>query len=691
MRFVCFFIENPFKFNIFKPLKLNLRCEKSSYFTTFIPFVGKSRFNTTKFIRLKLVCTLLTAAFLLLTGHQATGQSSAGMAKKYNKALLAYRAGDFITARNELAKITTVFPGHLEACLLMADICHDQGLTGEELSWLEKSSGIPGAPALVRYRAADACFRLGKYGEGLNHINRLEGESLPASLRGKADKLSNHLRFAAEAIKKPVPFNPVPLDSLINTGFDEYWPSLSLDGHLLVFTRLVPVAGHAFLRQEDFYYAESDSCGWKKALPVAVINSPLNEGAQALSADGKLLFFTLCNHPAGNGSCDIWFSRFENGNWTPPGNAGDPVNTPGWEGQPSFTAFGNILYFSSSRPGGKGNKDLWSAHLKEWDASGYPVWERLTRLDDSINTSGDEISPFIHPNGKDLYFSSDSRPGFGGLDLFHAEKKPDGSWSTPSNMGYPLNSLGNEQGLIIDRTGRTAYFATNRSVEKDMDIYRFDTSDHFRPDPVTYVRGKITNAVTDAPVPAKIRVRASQTEQPIDFEVKADADGVFLITLPPQQEVLFTVNEKGFLFYSEKIDLSVSSSELAPLERKVKLWPAEPGSMISLYNIFFDTGEYAILPESEPELGTLVEFLRQNPGLSVEIGGHTDNVGSIPFNQVLSEKRARSVKDYLVENDIPSPGISVRGYGMEIPVASNETEEGRSKNRRTTMKITGNF
>ncbi|HPT30376.1 MAG TPA: OmpA family protein [Prolixibacteraceae bacterium] len=624
---------------------------------------------------------------LVLIPQLSEGQSGTRRDKLYDKALRAYQSGDYAAARLALGKIESESSGNLSVCLLMADICHEQRQLEEEMIWLKRSSQISGAPALVYYRMADACYRLERYEEGLEFLNKPEAGKMPETIRVKSEKLRSNLRVAANAAKKPVRFIPEPLDSLVNSSYDDYWPSLTIDNKMLVFTRLLPVSDHPALKQEDFYYSIADSSGWQPALPVSRINSPLNEGAQTLSADGKLLFFTLCNHPGGKGSCDIWFSRLVNGEWTAPQNAGEPVNTPAWDGQPSFSAFGNILYFSSSRPGGRGNKDLWSLHLNGWDKLGNPVWSDLTHLDDSINTSGDEISPFIHSNGKDLYFSSDTWPGFGGLDLFHATKKSKDSWSKPINLGYPINSPGNEQGLIIDRTGKTAFFATNRTPTGNMDIYRFETDTTFRPAPVTFVRGMVKDANTGNPVKANIRINSLHSGQSLDSEVSADDNGIFLVTLPPVNEVLFTVNEPGYLFYSEKIDLTGTSSELSPLERTVNLIPAKNGTTVTLYNIFFPTGEYSILPESEPELNTLLDFMRHNPGLAIEIGGHTDNVGTGPFNLELSGKRANAVKEYLLNQGIVPSRISVKGYGMELPVASNESEEGRSKNRRTTIRI----
>jgi outer membrane protein OmpA-like peptidoglycan-associated protein len=353
-----------------------------------------------------------------------------------------------------------------------------------------------------------------------------------------------------------------------------------------------------------------------------------------------------------------------------------------------LSAFGDRLYFSSERPGGKGKKDIWVIGLKEWKPDGTSLWGELLNLGDSINTPGDEISPFIHPGTKDLYFSSDDLPGFGGLDLFHSRLKENGEWSRAENLGWPVNSPGNEQGFVIDRTGTTAYFSTDREKRGNMDIYMFETDESFRPKPVTYVRGKVISDGTGMPVPALVEVTAEDISGPTGTSIRADERGIFLLTLPPDRDLLFTVNEKGYLFYTERVRLSSLSSAASPLERVISLIPAETGTSLDLYNIYFQTNEHTILPESIPELQILLHFLSDHPGLSVEIGGHTDNTGTREFNRTLSEKRAASVKQYLVEGGISENRLTSKGYGFDQPVATNDTEEGRARNRRTTMKIT---
>jgi outer membrane protein OmpA-like peptidoglycan-associated protein len=616
-----------------------------------------------------------------------SGQGISKSDRLLEKSTALFEQKDYGKAVTLAKRTIEADPGNIRAYLLLADIFHETDSLRNEIFYLREAAELTDSQPLIFYRLGEALYKNGKYTEALDAVNKFISKESDSRLQTKATILKTQCEFAADAVKKPVRFSPENLGDHINTQNDEYWPSLTVDSKMLVFTRLLPVTNHTGLKQEDFYMSESDSAGWKPAHPMTGLNSPMNEGAQFISSDGKLLFFTLCNHRNGYGSCDIWFSVLRNNQWSVPQNAGEMVNTPGWEGQPSFSAFGNFLYFSSTRQGGKGNKDIWRIHLKGWSREGIPEWSDLINLGDSINTPGDEISPFIHPNGKDLYFSSDYWPGFGGYDLFHTIEKDNNTWTKPANLGYPVNSPGNEQGLVIDRTGKTAYFSTNREQKGNMDIYRFETDEEFRPEAVTYLRGKVINSRTGMPVAARVEIKGSNKEQPLDIKTEADENGVFLITLPPDRDLSFTVNKEGYLFYSERFVFAENSSTKLPVERLIKLEPAEVQSLVNLYNIFFATNEYEILPESEPELNSLLGFLKDNPSLSVEIGGHTDNVGSVEFNRQLSEKRANSVRQYLLDKGIEPQRLTAKGYGLELPVASNDSEEVRARNRRTTIRI----
>jgi outer membrane protein OmpA-like peptidoglycan-associated protein len=636
-----------------------------------------------------MVVKILILSLIFGFSWSAGGQNRTRTSRQLEEAKAAFQVRNYERAISAAQRGLQSDSENPELILLLAEVYHELKQPEMETVYLVRASRLPAYPSLVDFRLGEAYFKSGNYESSFLFIEKYLAGNPSGTLVPRAERIRASAAFAKEAIKHPVGFEPMNMGDSVNTLYDEYWPSLTVDGATLVFTRLLPVEGSKSVKQEDFFISRADSSVWSMAQPMQEINTPLNEGAQTLSADGTLLFFTRCNHPDGFGSCDIWFSRLVNGSWTLPRNAGRPLNTQAWEGQPSLSAFGDVLYFSSNRPGGKGNKDIWSIDLMGWRPDGLPFWGEPVNLGDSINTSGDEISPFIHPNNIDLFFASDYWPGFGGFDLFRSYRKPDGEWITAKNLGYPVNTTGNEQGLVIERRGVMAYLASNRDADRGMDIYTFELDEALRPDPITYIRGKVVDRKTGQPVSAAVQLKGLDLEKPVDVRLKADHQGLFTVALPSSQQFAFLVNEPGYLFYSEHFMAEPSSERAEPVYRNIELIPVEIGQQTHLHNIFYETGSHVILPQSLPELETLVHFLSQNRSLEVEIQGHTDNVGDADYNMGLSERRALSVLNYLTGQGVGENRLTSAGYGYSMPVDTNETEAGRARNRRTTIRITG--
>ena len=373
-----------------------------------------------------------------------------------------------------------------------------------------------------------------------------------------------------------------------------------------------------------------------------------------------------------------------------PRNAGAPLNTASWEAQPSFSSDNRYLYFSSNRSGGKGKKDIWRAEFLGFNEEGMPRWKAPENMGDEINTEEDEISPFIHANNRNFYFASDGHIGMGGLDLFTAEIDESGNVHNMRNMGYPINTHEDDMGLTISSIGETAYFSSAREADKGLDIFSFNLDRGLRPEPVSYIKAKITDKNTQQPILASIDLVDLTYSNPKEREEKADENGEIMLCLPLSHNYSFTVSEPGYLFYSQSILLKDAKTLVDPLVLNIELDPIEVGAKMNLYNIYFETDSFRILAASEPELQRLTSFLKNNQDLKVEIQGHTDNTGTSEKNQMLSENRAKSVVNYLVENGIASSRLQSKGYGENLPVESNDTEEGRTMNRRTTIVIAGN-
>ncbi len=631
------------------------------------------------------VSCLILLLFFFLAGFKSTAQSDRRLQRMFDEARQFHSQQNYNLAIESSLKILARDSSFTDAHLLLSDVYHEQGNTASEIYHLEKASNYSDMP-LIQLRLGNAYLSTGAYVDALDSYQAfLDGGKISDRLLREVKQKMESCRFALEAIKNPVEFKPDRLSPAVNSNFDEYWPSLSIDQQRLVYTRLVTAPGKQ--PQEDFYMSEFGGDGWNDARPVTEINTPENEGAQALSADGNVLFFTACNRATGAGSCDIYYSVRRKGRWSTPVNAGRVINSAYWEAQPSFSSDGRYLYFSSNRPGGKGNRDIWRAECLGFDSNNRLLWNKPVNLGDSVNTPGNETSPFIHAGNKDFYFASDYHTGMGGFDLFVSTLTNDSVFSQPRNLGYPVNTYNNEQGLHIGANGLTAYFSSARDSITGLDIYSFPVDESIRPHPATYVKAFVADAETGVPVQAQIDLQNLSDGSELSRSEITDGSGEILLCLPAGSNYAFSVSKEGYLFYSNAFDLRDARQVYNPYELHINLEPVKAGAEMNLYNIYFETDSFRILPESEPELQKLVEFLVNNHGLSVEVQGHTDDTGSEERNLDLSEKRAQSVVDYLVMHGINKQRLQWAGYGESRPVADNVSEEGRRQNRRTTIKI----
>lgn len=500
-------------------------------------------------------------------------------------------------------------------------------------------------------------------------------------------------RTAARLATTPVPFSPQPVPGAINsTEHMEYFPSLSIDGERMIFTRRVNG------QQEDFYQSERGADGnW--SLPIALdgVNTDFNEGAQSVSADGRLLVFTACDRPDGAGSCDLYYTEMdEAGNWAVARNLGPEVNTRDYEAQPSLSADGAVLFFASRRPGGIGNEDLYVCGRLP---SGK--WSAPVNLGPTINTAGKEQYPFFSSDGATLFFTSDGHPGLGGEDLFRSNLTADNTWGEPKNLGYPINTADDETNLFVALGGKTAYFSKGRRLvetgKQDIDIYQFELPPDLRPAAATYVQATITDAVTGKALIANVRIRPSTQDAPPTSRRSGD-DGTFLAVLPVGKDYAFTVDLPGYLFYADRFSLSEVATPENPYLLDISMEPvpstavptsdrAEADGAIAFRNVLFESGSAELLAVSGDELDRLAELLAQAPRFRVEIVGHTDDVGTAQANLELSLRRAAAVKTYLVGQGVGESRIVVRGEGEQQPIAPNNTEEGRRRNRRTTFRL----
>lgn len=504
----------------------------------------------------------------------------------------------------------------------------------------------------------------------LNETSRKAGEYRQRCYRFALDYSAAHPETGYK-------FEPLNMGDSINTAVSEYYPTLTIDGSTLIFTRRV----NNF--NEDFYESDKQNGTWSKAKSLpGNINTNQNEGAQNISQDGQWLIFTGCNFPEGHGSCDLYISYLTPDGWSTPENMGDSINTEYWESAPSLSPDKRDLYFSSRQPDGYGGSDIYVSHRLP---NGH--WSSPENLGPVVNTIGDEGTPFIHADNQSLYFTSNGHPGYGGDDLFVVRKGPKGAWSKPENLGYPINTIENEGSLVIAANGKTAYYASDRADSRGgLDLYNFELRQDIRPAQTLWVKGKVYDRQTHKGLPSSVVLTDLSTQQVIS-NLQTDETGNYLITLPKGKDYAFNVKRKGYLLFSDNFSLSHEQGDTA-FNIDIPLQPIETNAAIVLKNIFFDPNKYELKPESQVELDQVVLLLKDNPTVHIQINGHTDNSGKLTDNKVLSENRARAVTSYLVSKGIAPTRLAFKGFGDTVPVADNATPEGRAQNRRTELKVT---
>jgi tetratricopeptide (TPR) repeat protein len=603
--------------------------------------------------------------------------------KSYRQGTEAYEFFDFSAAEQYFREAINIDKKFFEAHLMLGELLNKQKRHTEaaaEYSEAIKIDSLFYKP--VFFNLAISEMFSGDYSRALMHFNvYLAQEGMKEANINIAERRVLDCKFALNAIKNPVQFSPVSAGNGINTQNDEYWPSITADGQTLMFTRQARIVGDPpqFSRgEEDFYISYLSGNSWQTAVNAGPpLNTPNNEGAQTLSSNGNYMYFTACDRPGSMGSCDLYFSSFNDGNWSVPVNLGPPVNTSSWESTPSISADGKTLYFSSTRPGGFGGKDLWFSRIDEKNR-----WSSPVNMGKVINTAGEEMSPFIHFDGKTLYFASDGRVGMGGFDIYISRLINDSTWSEPQNLGYPINTFNDETGLIIESGGQKAYYSSIRDKANGKDIFVFNLYESARPDPVSYLKGKVYDKETGKLLKAEYELINLSTIKP-SVKNTTDGSGNFLVCLPSGYNYGLNISKPGYLFYMFEGVHTLKE----PLVKRIVLSPVKVGEKMMLANVFYEFDSWELKKESKSELNNLAKLISDNSVLEMEIGGYTDSTGTAGYNQTLSEKRALSVVNYLISKGIPAERLKYKGYGSASPIGDNNTEEGRKMNRRTEAKI----
>lgn len=628
-----------------------------------------------------ILCSLFLSVQTLAQSRYSTDNKKA--LKNFDRAMSLYQQRNNVGAKTELERALEEDNNFAEAHMLLGTIYEDEkNYTKAIESYHSAVEAAPQQYSRVYFTMARLEMNIEKYDEALKDLNTfLSLSQTPKSLQDEAKKLRPNLEFAVEARKHPVPFQPRNLGAAINSADLEYCPALTADEETFYYTRLIMKE-----RQEDVFISKKKDGQWLPAQNLgAPINTDSNEGAICISPDGKYMFFTACGRPGGMGDCDIYMAEKEGGRWGAPINLRAPVNTNSFESQPSFSSDGRTLYFVSSRPGGLGNTDIWSSQMQDTG-----TWSQPVNLGDKVNTPSTEFSPFIHPDDQTLYFTSDGHPGMGSQDFFYSRKDAQGKWQSPSNLGYPINTGSEERSLTVSASGKLAYYssAKENDGEGKLDLYEFELYKEAKPKPVSYVKGRVFDNNSKNPISSTFELIDLKTSEVIVSEKSDKVNGEFLVCLPAGRNYALNVSKPGYLFYSETFSLKNASDVDKPLNMDIPLSPIKEGQSVTLRNLFFDVDSYSLKDESKAELQKLEQFLKANPKLKIEVAGHTDNTGDKSKNIILSQNRAKAVYDYLLSNGIPADRLSYKGFGDAQPLASNTTEEGKAKNRRTTFMVT---
>ena len=541
----------------------------------------------------------------------------------------------------------------------------------------------------TKIRLSKLYYSKGEYQLALDKLSEINN---PYYLQQVA-LLKPDYEYAASLKANPIDFKPRNL-TYVNTIHDDYFPSITADGLMISTTVLSPKwMGDAPMQyQEDMYVSYWNGSKWSYSEPLpAPMNGYGNEGSQSFSADGRYMFFVQCTNRENIGSCDIWYSIRKGDKWSNPINLGEPANSRYWESNPVMSPTGDMIYFTSNRPNGLGGKDIWCVQVYI-DDYGYLKTYNPQPLGKPINTDKDEFAPFIHADNHTLYFSSDGHKGLGGQDIFRSVRNDDGTWSTPENLGYPINTHGDESGFVINGLGNRAYFASDQLENngKKLDIYEIDLPINLQPRTrMVYSPGRVYDIKTGKPLQARVEIFEGATNVRHFESISDAANGSFVAFLPENSQLAtrnsqlifaLSAQREGYLPYTMSIT-SPGDSILVGLTRIAS------GNSITLNNLYFDYDSDKILPNSYAEIQRLMLFLKQNKNIKIKIVGHTDNQGSNAYNLDLSRRRAEALMNALIQKGISADRLIAEGKGSTQPITTNDTEEGRAQNRRVEVII----
>lgn len=681
------------------------------------------------------ILSITLVALITLTLFDATAQSKEAK-KELRKADKYYELHSYSSAAKSYKSIINEYKEDALVNFKLGDAyLNTPNQRRKSLEYLEQAYRLnPEVNENIEYELARSYHLNHMFQDALGYYNAYEaklGKRISEERHKQLDRLEYECNNGKEFLANPVKASIDNIGGVINGKYPDFVPVISADRSVMVFTsRRVGSTGGEIVYNfdtgdpegyyEDIYITYNKGNNWTPPENIGKpVNTEFHDACIALSPDGQSLYIYK-----DEGGGDIFLSKLVGEKWSNPARLNKNINSKkSYEAHCSVTADDNTLFFSSDREGGLGGLDIWMSTRK----SGGD-WGEAVNLGPTINTEYDEDAPFIHVDGRSLYFSSKGHKGMGGYDVFRTIRQPDGSFSEPENIGYPINSSDQDIYFVLSADNKFGYYASGgfhdgsdgrhehqgfgekdiyvitmpppeqiavaktrtTSMESSRGRKKLGTVEEVKvTNPITILKGTITDALTKKPLNAKlVLVDNDKNETVSEFESNAST-GKYLIVLPSGKNYGLAVQKTDYMFHSENFNIP-PSTDYQEITKDVELKKIAIGTKIVLNNIFFDFDAATLRDESTAELERLLKLLNDVPNLKIEIGGHTDSKGADDYNLKLSDRRAQAVVKYLIGKGISSSRLQSKGYGETKPVATNDTDEGRQLNRRTEFEIIGN-
>lgn len=641
--------------------------------------------------------------------------------KKYEKAL-DKKKYDFNERVKLMGEVVQEEPDFAEAQLEYGKMMMTIGRQdGDKFNYSRALKYLQKAVELCPQIGAEPLYWIGsklyvdeKYEEAIPYLDKYvkydtdDAKKLGKDYEFNADQSKEMIKwskFYVNIRKNPKPFNPTPVEDIC-TEHDEYLAIITPDNTQCWYIRTQPYNKMDSPFQSDKMvevFTMSQRQGDGKFNRGLMLEPPFNrnpnEGGPTLSIDNRHLIYTITKPSKDGANTDLYTTDFVDGGWTDIRPLGDKVNDPVyWDSQPSMSADGKTLYFVSDRPGGLGGTDVYVTRKMSDGSWGVPE-----NVGAPVNSPGNERSPFIHSDSETLYFSSDGHPGVGGLDIFFVRKDEKGKWKEPVNIGIPINTEEDDLGFFVSTDGHLGYFASRtpniKGAKGGYDLYSFPLYKEAQPEAVVIVKGEVKQPDgNNFSGNIDVEIKSAKTGQKLDVVVDTTSGNyATAIKVSKKEDYVVTLKKEGVAFSSQLIEAAkVEEAVQKPTAPPVKLEPLEAkevklGEQYTLNNIYFGSNSATLESRSKSVLQAFAEYLKANPNIRIEIHGHTDNVGDRGSNLSLSKERALVVLEALTDDfGVPKNQVtSFIGHGPDQPIADNNTDAGRAKNRRTEFWIVG--